>query len=555
MQNRASSLLVLSVFLILQACASKHGGLSEAEKQVADQRASQSTFESFQQGLIYIREHPTADVEARVQRFLWLDQWIKVLEEKQRLTHEMAMDYWNDMVSYVRDEPALDAGQLDHLLERVQTKLGKNVALYYRYQNYLRSQSLETGLKQLESVEEDGVSDLYGKSQELLQLNRSKPGTVARKIGVLLPLSGDLQVFGQEVLKSIEIVSRLAFGDGMEFAVQDTGTTQESLLKAWDKLALQERVTAIIGPLTTKDTKLIFERAQVLQIPVISLAPKEDIEGFGQYGFRSSLAMDDQVKAVARFISKDLAARRVAVLMPDSSYGWDVMSRGKHFFADEGLEIAQMQIYPAGATDFKEQLRRMTRMDFPRVRKDEICSKEKGAQNIEGCAKKWTDLKPIIDFEVLFVPDFADTVGLLLPTLPYLQLYGVQVVGLSGFNSKKLLERAQDSAEGVVFTDSYLPASHDFATRFFRKEFEKASGAEPSRLAAEAFDVAMICAEIMKRGDEPISRDLFLDRLRHISGFNGATGSLTVENQRLMREPKLITVRDGKFQELRTRGE
>jgi hypothetical protein len=267
----------------------------------------------------------------------------------------------------------------------------------------------------------------------------------------------------------------MAYADGVEFAIQDTGTTTESLLKAWEKLALQERVTAIIGPITTKDTKIIFERAQVLQIPVISLAPKEDIEGFGQYGFRSSLAMEDQIKAIGNFISKDLGAHRVGVLMPDSAYGWDVMSRAKPAFQDRSLEIAQMQIYPAGATDFKEQLRRMTRMDFPKLRKDEICSKEKGVVNAEGCAKKWTDLKPIVDFEVLFVPDFADTVGLLLPTLPYLQLYGIQVVGLSGFNSQKLIDRAQDSAEGVIFTDSYLSASNDFATHFFRREYQKSA--------------------------------------------------------------------------------
>jgi ABC-type branched-subunit amino acid transport system substrate-binding protein len=265
--------------------------------------------------------------------------------------------------------------------------------------------------------------------------------------------------------------------------------------------------------------------------------------------------MEDQIKAIGNFISKDLGAHRVGVLMPDSAYGWDVMSRAKPAFQDRSLEIAQMQIYPAGATDFKEQLRRMTRMDFPKLRKDEICSKEKGVVNAEGCAKKWTDLKPIVDFEVLFVPDFADTVGLLLPTLPYLQLYGIQVVGLSGFNSQKLIDRAQDSAEGVIFTDSYLSASNDFATHFFRREYQKSAKQEPSRLAAEAFDVAMLSVEIMKRSEEPISRDLFLDRLRHTSDFKGATGSLTVENQRLMREPKLITVRDGKFRELRLRGE
>jgi ABC-type branched-subunit amino acid transport system substrate-binding protein len=550
---RAGAYLFLLLALFQAGCATKGGasmgGASDRGPSVP--QSSTGSLDSFTQGLNYIREHPSAREEDRIQRYLWLDQWIKVLQEKQRLTPEMAQEYWADLVSFVRDEPALNMKNLDYILARTQTKLGKNVVLYYSYQSLMKDQSLEASFKYLEGIEEDGISDLYPKAQELLELNRAKALSVARRIGVLLPLSGDLQGFGKEVLQSIEIVSHSAYADGIEFVIQDTGSTPESLQRAWQKLALEEKVIAIIGPLTAKDSEIIFERAQALNMPVISLAPKENMQNMGSYGFQSTLTIDDQVKTLASFLENDMRAKRVAVLMPDSTYGWDVLERASKEFQNKGLEISEMQVYAAGSTDFKEQLRRMARLDFPKLRKDEFCPKDKTAVAFEGCAKKAADLKPLYNFEVLFVPDFAETVGYVLPTLPYLQMYGVQVVGLSGLNSKKLVERGGDSAEGVIFTDGYLPTAKNFPTQFFREEYTKASSKEPTRLAAEAFDVAMLSVEIMKRGEGPISREVFVDRLKNTHEFPGITGKLYYEDQKLKKSPRLIVVRDGEFQELR----
>ena len=536
--------------LFFSACATKSPTSLGGGQPTQEGKSAVGSLDSFTQGLKYIRENPSVREEDRIQRFLWLDEWIKVLQDKQRLTHEMAQEYWADLVAFVKDEPPLNIKNLDYILARAQTRLAKNTALYYSYQNLMRDQSIEASLKYLESIEEDGISDFYQKAQELLQLNKTKALSVARKIGILLPLSGELAGFGKEVLQAVEIITHSAYADGIEFVIQDSGSTPESLQKAWNKLAMEEKVIAIIGPLTTKDSEAVFEKAAIIEMPVISLAPKENLPHMGSYGFQSSLSIENQVQALAKFLDSDLRAKKIAVLMPDSAYGWDVMDLASQEFRNHGLEISEMQVYPPGATDFKEQLRKMVRLDTPKLRKDEFCPKDKNAI-FEGCAKKSTDLKPLFDFQVLFVPDFADTVGYLLPTLPYLQMYGVQVVGLSGFNSKKLVERGGDSAEGVIFTDGYLPTAKNFQTQFFRDEYLKASGKEPSRLAAEAFDVATLAVDIMKRSDGPISREVFMDRLKNTRDFPGVTGKISTENQKLKKSARLIVVRNGNFEELR----
>jgi len=248
-----------------------------------------------------------------------------------------------------------------------------------------------------------------------------------------------------------------------------------------------------------------------------------------------------------------MQSRRVAILTPDSNYGWDVMDQASREFKNRGLEISEIQVYPANGTDFKEQLKRMTRLDQPKLRRDELCPKNvKNPEEMPvGCVKKLAELKPIVGFDTLFLPDFADTAGLVLPTLPFLRIYGVQVVGLSGMNSKRLLERAGEAAEGTIFVDSYVSDSDRLPARIFRDDYRKMTGREPTRIAAEAYDLAMIATEIMTRDTMTVSRDLFIDRLRRVEGFDGVTGLIRFENQRLRKTPQVLIVRNQQIRALK----
>lgn len=539
---------------VLASCASRSSEPASAGVPGGPiESAAEPSMMALTQGLQYVREHPSQREDERIQRYLWLDEWVRVLKEKNRLSPEMAKEFWGDLTNFIKDEPSLGISSTEKVVQGAQSAMGKNIAHFHLYQLLLKDQSFEASIKNLEAISEDGTTDLYPKAQDLLSLVKNKPAFESKKIGVLLPLSGDLKPLADEVLQAIQVASNLGYASGIEFVFEDTGTSEKELLEAWDKLALQEKVSAIIGPLTSKDSEIIFERAQMANVPVISLAPKESLKGFGSYGFRSVLTLEDQVKRLAKFISNDLGAKRVAILMPDSNYGWDATQLAKKEFEGRGLSISHLEVYAPGSTDFKEPLRRIARLDIPRLRKSEVCPKElkEGESLPEGCVKKIQDLKPLIDFEVLFVPDSAETVGFLLPTLPYLRIYGVQVVGLSQYNSSKLLERAGPAAEGVILTDSYIPNSAEFPVRFFKEQYQKLTQREPSRLAAEAFDTALVLINVLRSEAAVPSREVVVDRLKGIRDFRGVTGNLFVEDQKLKKEPKLLVVRSGSFQELK----
>ena len=507
------------------------------------------SLDSLTQGLAYVREHPAQRPEEQTQRYLWLDRWTKLLQEKGRLTPELGRDFWADFDGFLKEPPAT-SDTLVGILDRVESQLARNVALYAAYQERLRDQRVEDALKFLERVEVDGITDLRERALEILKLNIQPAGPGTRKIGILLPLKGELKAFAQEALTGFQIASRLAVAETVEFLIEDTGENQEQVVEAWQKLVDRDNVTAILGPLTAKDTEMVFERAEVVRVPVISMAAREGLRSLGSYGFRSALLIEDQVRAASELLKSKMNVSKVAILSPDSTYGWDVMDRAATEFESKGIEVTDLQIYPAEATDFKDQLRRMARLDQPKLRKDELCPKDVKDPALlpPGCVKRLNDLKPIVSFEALFVPDFAETVGLILPNLPYLRLYGVQVVGLSGAHSKRLIERASESAEGFALVDSYSIDSDRVVSRLFRDEFKRVSeGREPSRIAAEAFDLAMMAIQTMTRDQNSVSRDIFVDRFRRIENFEGVTGVLSVKDQRVVKSLDSFIVRGNKF--------
>lgn len=534
----------LSLLLILFMISGCGGVFRDAQPEAGVPEADSSSISSLMQGLKYIRENPSQREDELVQRYLWLDQWIYILQEKGKLNGELGQEFWEDLDSFSKNEGMTLSG-LEKIRARTRSRLGKNVVLYELYLQVLKEASIQEAMRYLEFAEEDGITNIFVRSQELLQLQEVKEQAESRKIGVLLPLTGANQDLAEEILLAVQIVSDSAMAEGVEFIVQDIGETEDSLIQAFNRLAIDFSVTTIIGPLTNSNSKIIFERAEVVKVPVISLAPRESLDLFGRYSFRSTFKIEDQLTAAARFIREDLGARRVGVLIPDSRYGFDVIDQLRPIMSRYSLDITELQIYGKDATDFKAPLEKMTRLNFPKVRKGEICSK--GDAKPERCVASLNDLKPILNFEAILMPDFSKNAGQFLTHLPFLKIYGAQVVGLAGFNSPILLDRGGSAAEGVVFVDGYFPTNPDFQTKVFIDKFKAVAGREPTRLAAEGFDVALMTLNIFQKTLGPVSRESFADDFGRISDFPGVTGNLYVDDKEVRKTAKAIVVRDGKF--------
>lgn len=548
-KSTVRSLSLAISFLVVQwGCAPKSTGPGFVGTPEAP--SLESSYDSLMQGIRYIRQNPSERSDERIQRYLWLDQWVQILRDKNALNPDLASEFWSDLTVLV-SEPPLEISPTQSILQRVGSSLGRNVALYHAYLTLMKAESIDQAMAQLRGIEDDGISDLHLRAEQLLKLQDQRSLMESRRIGVLAPLSGPYAPFGAQILNGVQLLNDLAVASGIEFIIADTGNNQDTLLEAFQTLVLKHNVAALIGPIGAEDSEFIFERAQILRVPVVSLALRENLSFFGRYNFRSSLSLQDQLASISDFVRNKLGSKKLGVLFPDSNYGWAVMDEAQKVFGRDGIESTEIQMYPKEATDFKEELKRMLRLDHPKLRSDEICPDNLDPEEAGfDCVANLESLPPILTFDVLFLPDSADKVGLILPTLPFLRLYGVQVVGLSGVNSAKLLERSQTAAEGLVFTESFYADADDHGARYFVETFQKAFNRPPSKLSAEVFDVGLALVDTMRKIPGPVTREEMLSRILKIRDFKGVSGEINVDRNQWRRSPRLMIVRDSQFKEL-----
>ncbi|NIQ94532.1 MAG: hypothetical protein GWN87_10185, partial [Desulfuromonadales bacterium] len=64
-----------------------------------------------------------------------------------------------------------------------------------------------------------------------------------------------------------------------------------------------------------------------------------------------------------------------------------------------------------------------------------------------------------VDFDALFIPDYADRVGMIAPQLAYYGIEELPLLGINGWNSPDLLRVAGAFVEGAIFVDGFFAYS------------------------------------------------------------------------------------------------
>jgi branched-chain amino acid transport system substrate-binding protein len=111
-----------------------------------------------------------------------------------------------------------------------------------------------------------------------------------------------------------------------------------------------------------------------------------------------------------------------------------------------------------------------------------------------------------------------------------------------------LTKGAGDALEGAYFTNHYAPdVPWDNSKKFvnaYQERFKKL----PTSLAAQGYDAAKLLFDSMNRATE-ITPVAIRDAIAATKGFQGATGTLTIDANRNADKPLVVvTIKGGKFQ-------
>lgn len=354
--------------------------------------------------------------------------------------------------------------------------------------------------------------------------------TTVYPIGLALPLSGPYAAFGAAALRGV-VLGLEVFADPpgrYRLAIRDTAGDPERAKETMRELA-REGVRAIIGPVRSSVAAESAPEAQLSQIPLLTLAKREQVSQAGAYVFRLGVAPSDQVAMLAEYALRSGPTGRFAILYPRDPQGVAF----KNLFWDEmelrGGSIVGVEGYPPDAVDFQEAIRKLVGLHYLTDEERQYVEErdrllKRPLENSERlAAPELQDLPPYVDFDALFIPDLADRVALVLPQLRFYDVADVILLGPNDWNHPRLVEIAGRDARGAVFAGAFHAASRDPEVQRFVSAYFEAYGEAPDLFAATGYDAAVLLRGAIQRNGHPSSVALQRELLQ-ADGFRGVTG-------------------------------
>jgi ABC-type branched-subunit amino acid transport system substrate-binding protein/outer membrane protein assembly factor BamD (BamD/ComL family) len=349
------------------------------------------------------------------------------------------------------------------------------------------------------------------------------------KVGVILPLTGKYEQFGQGTLKGMNCAVGTQAGctdaSPVQLVTRDDAGSPTEAVKAVEDLVNIEKVQVIVGPLSSTSALAAAKRAQELGVVMISLAQKEGIPEVGENIFRFSLTPNQQIKALLLYVTKKRGKNKIGVFYPNNNYGQVFDTKFKETAPAFGAEVTASHAY----------------QDSKNVSDD--------LRNLKFSVGKTSPEAPI-GFNAIFIPDSFQSILNILPQFKVSGLEGILLLGTNAWNDSELANRSGGDLSDVLFLDIYFKGSKNARVKKFVQEYQVAFGQTPTTLEAMGYDIIKFIGHVAarKRAKSVVA---WRDGVMSVSDFEGVTGLRAFASNREARlRPFMLTVRNAQIEEV-----
>lgn len=338
-------------------------------------------------------------------------------------------------------------------------------------------------------------------------------------IGVVAPLTGPVALVGKNlesgVLLRFEEINQAGgiLGSRLAATAEDDAAKPEQSVNAVTKLITRDRVSAIIGSVTSPTTLAGMEVSQKYETPQItpvSTSPKVTQSG-NKWIFRVAISDRHHAGIIPPFVAATLKAKKIAIIHVNDDFGRGGSQLLQEAAAKAGIQVVAVESYLGDAKDFTAQL-----------------SKAKGA-----------------GAEALILWSRQADGALIIRQAHQLGVK-VPIIGGDAFSSPLLVKLGGDDVEGVYFTTSFLPTPEQARAFEFDRRFKAKFNRDPDFAAAQAYDAAGILAEAIKRAGS-LDRARLRDEIAKTREYQGVIGTISFDaTGDLVITPKIGQVKNGK---------
>ena len=344
-------------------------------------------------------------------------------------------------------------------------------------------------------------------------------GTSA-KVGFITAYTGPGAAYGISQKEAMDMAIEEINNDPktktkIDLITYDTGLKKNEAINAVKRAVDQDKVLAIIGPMTTGEFFASGPIAQQSKTTVFGISLTADgVTEVGDYIFRNAVPGKLAIPITVKKAHDKLGFKKVAILY---SHNNDMLvSENKIYqklFPEMGIDIVATETFADKDTDFSAQL-----------------------TNIQAA-----------DPDVIVIAGFYQEGSLIVKKAREMGM-NQPVIGNNGFNSPEYIKQAGAAADGTLVATPWNPERKSEKAQAFRKAFKEKYNHEPDQFAAQAYDgIYMVHAAIEQSGTTT-DRKKFRDTLAEVKGFEGVTGKFEFDQDR---NPKMdmdvLEVKDGKW--------
>lgn len=329
------------------------------------------------------------------------------------------------------------------------------------------------------------------------------------KIGGVFDTSGDASAYGEAEQKGANFaVKRINAAGGIkvngktytiEMVNKDSKSDNTEAASVTTSLISNNKVNAIVGPVTTAATQAAVPAATKGQTPMMSPTAGADsitVQKNGKvqpYIFRAQFKNSYLGTKMAQFADEQIKAKDVVIFQDNSSdYGTGITSAFKKAYKGHVVDTAS---YQAGDTDFQAMLTKIKNQKF----------------------------------DAIVINGYYTEAGAILKQARDMGI-NVPVIGPDGLGDPKLAEIAGNQNASNVYYAAHFstqaPAT-DAATPFVTA-YKKAYGEDPSQFTALAYDAVYMIKQAIE-DEKSVDKAKITTGLAHIKNFDGVTGKMTMD--------------------------
>lgn len=378
---------------------------------------------------------------------------------------------------------------------------------------HMRKVMKTIGICSMAAIMMAGISGCGGKTGGAV----SSGAKNAAKIGFTAALTGGAAAYGKSEEEGVRLAVEEINKKGdfpIDLLVEDTKAVPADSMNATKKL-IQEKVSLIIGPMTSNEAKAAGPIIQNAKVPSLEISvTAENITDIGDCIFRNSVPESKNIPQTVKKTHKLLGYKTAAILYAhDNEQHVTAQKYFQKTMEEEGVQVIDVETFGSKDSEYSAQL---TNIQHKAPDVIVVCSYYQEGSRI---LKKMREM------------------GMNQP-----------VLGDNGFVSPELGKMAGAAAANVYVSSMWSADRKDEKVQKFVENYTKAYGRAPDQFAASAYDGVYMAMDAMQRAGTTTDHKKIRDALAQMKDFKGVCGTFSFDEKR---DPVvdliLMKMQDGKF--------